>query len=249
MNYRGLFVTPDILNKVTSGHGNWQKYIVVHETDNTSIGADADAHARLQRNGNSRNASWHWTVDDKEAVQSFRHTVRCWAAGTNEGNNGGIHVEICVNRDGNYETALENAAALVAHIMKQTGIKLDKVVQHNYFSGKNCPRNLRAAKPKNWATFLTMVERAAGIAKPAPKPTDNTLYRVQTGTWTNRALAENARELMKSRFGWIAHVVEEKGRYRVKTGTFKGKETAEAAAKKVVLASIAGYAYEVKEEN
>jgi len=38
---------------------------------NTNIGADADAHARLQINGNSRKASWHWQVDDQEAVQTI----------------------------------------------------------------------------------------------------------------------------------------------------------------------------------
>ncbi len=51
--------------KITNGKNNAKKYIVVHETDNTSVGADADAHARLQINGNSRNASWHWQVDDQ----------------------------------------------------------------------------------------------------------------------------------------------------------------------------------------
>jgi len=56
---------------MTNGKNNLKKYIVVHETDNTNIGADADAHARLQINGNSRQASWHWQVDDQEAVQSF----------------------------------------------------------------------------------------------------------------------------------------------------------------------------------
>jgi len=33
---------------MTNGKNNLKKYIVVHETDNTNIGADADAHARLQ---------------------------------------------------------------------------------------------------------------------------------------------------------------------------------------------------------
>jgi N-acetylmuramoyl-L-alanine amidase len=248
MQYRQLLVPEDVQRKVTSGYGNWKEYIVVHETDNTGIGADADAHARLQRNGNSRQASWHWSVDSKEAVQSFLHDIRCWAAGTNQGNDRGIHVEICVNRDGDFQTAMENGAALVAHIMKLTGIPIDKVVQHNHFSGKNCPRNIRAGNPRNWAAFLQMVKGAAGIAKPAPIPTDATLYRVQTGTWADKRMAENARELMKTRFGWVAHVVEDSGNYRVKTGTFKGKAAAQAAAKKVMDAGIAGLAYEVKEE-
>ena len=54
---------------MTNGKNNFKKYIVVHETDNKYIGADADAH--LQINGNSRKASWHWQVDDQEAVQTI----------------------------------------------------------------------------------------------------------------------------------------------------------------------------------
>ncbi|OEC01604.1 hypothetical protein GY31_12280, partial [Lysinibacillus sphaericus] len=134
-------LVPDVLaNKVSYGKGNAKKYIVVHETDNTRSGADADAHARLQYNGNSRNASWHYTVDDKEAVQSFEHAWRCWAAGSTTGNNQGIQVEVCVNGDGNYPKAMQNAAELVAKIMKDENIPISNVVQHNYFSGKNCPR-------------------------------------------------------------------------------------------------------------
>ncbi|MFJ8091104.1 hypothetical protein ACIQ7N_23415 [Lysinibacillus sp. NPDC095746] len=72
--------------KVTNGKGNTKRKVVVHGTDNYRTGADADAHARLQYNGNSRSASWHYTVDDKEAVQSFEHAWKCWAAGTAKGN-------------------------------------------------------------------------------------------------------------------------------------------------------------------
>lgn len=37
-------------------------------------------------------ASWHYTVDDKEAVQSFEHAWKCWTAGSTTGNNQGIQV-------------------------------------------------------------------------------------------------------------------------------------------------------------
>lgn len=136
MNIRQKLVSATQAAKITNGKNNAKKYVVVHETDNTRKGADADAHARLQINGNSREASWHWQVDDKEAVQSFEHFWACWAAGTFTGNNEGIHVEICVNSDGNYTNALQNAASLVAKIMKDENIPISKVVQHNYFSGK-----------------------------------------------------------------------------------------------------------------
>lgn len=145
-------------SKVTSGKGNTRRKICIHETDNTKDTSNADAHSRLQYNGNSRQASWHWQVDDKEAVQSFEHSYKCWAAGSSKGNNEAIHVEICVNSDGNYLKAVENAASLVAKIMKDEKLTINDVVQHNYYSGKNCPRIMRSESIISWSEFKEMIE-------------------------------------------------------------------------------------------
>lgn len=145
--------------KVTSGTGNTRRKICIHETDNTSKGSRADNHARLQARGNSRQASWHWQVDDKEAVQSFTHDWRCWAAGKAKGNNEAIHIEICVNSDGDYHKAVQNAAKLVAKIMKDENLSLNDIVQHNDYSGKNCPRIMRSASVVTWFEFKKMVEK------------------------------------------------------------------------------------------
>src|SRR5690625_2468911 len=176
MKIRKHLVGTSVRNKVTYGGTNGRKYITVHETDNPNKGADADAHARLQANGNSRAASWHWQVDDKEAVQSFDHAAQCWAGGdgSGNGNTNSIHVEICVNSDGNYRKAVENAAELVRKIMKDEGIPVNNVVQHNRWSGKNCPRNLRGgSKGINWNGFISLVkgEEVAKPSKSKPKTT------------------------------------------------------------------------------
>lgn len=224
--------------KVTNGKGNVKKYIVVHETDNKRSGADADAHARLQANGNNRAASWHWTVDDKEAVQSFQHTWKCWAAGTSTGNNQGIHVEICVNSDGNYGKAVRNAAELVAKIMKDEGIPIQNVVQHNYFSGKNCPRNIRDGKI-SWIQFLAMV-KSSNIAINRPNVIkDTNKYRVLTGTYSTLQAAENVLDVVKHRFGWVAYIERSGTKWRVKTGTFTGAIAAQEAVNKIKKAKLA----------
>lgn len=149
---------------------NGRKYITIHETANTSKGADAQAHANLQSNGFS--ASWHWTVDDKQAIQSFPHTVRCWHAGDGQGNGNlnSIGIEICVNSDGDFKKAVENAVELVKKIMADEGISVNNVVQHNHWSGKNCPANLRSgAKGIDWNDFIDMV--SGSTFKPSkPKP-------------------------------------------------------------------------------
>lgn len=159
--------------KFTYAGTNPCTFITVHETGNANPGADAAAHGRLQARGNSRNASWHYTVDDKQVVQSFPDDVRCWHAGDGRGhgNLSSIAIEICVNRDGDYAKAVANAAELVRTLMARHGIPLANVVQHNRWSGKNCPQNLRSgAKGITWAQFLALVGTVE-VSNPKPAPT------------------------------------------------------------------------------
>lgn len=151
---RKNIVSNSIANQVTYGGTNSKKYIVIHETANTSKGANADAHGRLQANGNSRQASWHYTVDDKEAVQSFSDNAQCWHAGSTKYNKEAIGIEICVNSDGNYKKAVNNAIELTKQLMSKYNISASNVIQHNTASGKDCPKYLRAGnKGITWAQF------------------------------------------------------------------------------------------------
>lgn len=140
----------------TYGEGNPCTSITVHETANTSRGADAQAHANLQSSGNVRQASWHITVDDKRAIRSFPDTVKCWHAGTEKGNATSIGVEICVNSDGNYEKALANAAEVVKILRKKHGLGRGAMKQHEEWSGKNCPTKLRASG--RWPEFVASTD-------------------------------------------------------------------------------------------
>ena len=150
-------VPASIKNKVTYSNTNPCTHIVIHETANTSKGANADAHGRLQANGNSRQASWHYTCDDKHAVQSFSDTSQCWHAGSSFNRNS-IGVEICVNSDGDYKKAVDNAAELVKSLMKKHNIPAKNVIQHNGASGKDCPHFMRAgSKGVTWPQFKKMI--------------------------------------------------------------------------------------------
>lgn len=224
---------------MTNGKNNLKKYIVVHETDNTNIGADADAHARLQINGNSRQASWHWQVDDQEAVQSFQHFWECWGAGTYSGNNQGIQVEICVNSDGDYVKAVQNAAALIAKIIKDENIAIENIVQHHYFSGKNCPRNMRAGKV-SWSQFIEMIKKAGNTQNP---PVETLKYRILTGTYNTFQAAESAAKVMKFTFGWLVYIEQDGTKYRIKTGTFTGMNAVKTAENKIKTARLAQVTY------
>lgn len=162
----------------TWGYGNSRSSITVHETANTSRGADAQAHANLQSRGNSRNASWHWQVDDREAIQSFAHSVRCWHAGTTA-NKTSVGVEICENVDGDFHAAVVNAAKLVAKIMREEGVPPTRIKRHKDWTGKNCPSDIIAGTKAgiDWPEFLAMVqgfyngESPAVPGKPESSPT------------------------------------------------------------------------------
>ena len=136
------------------GRLNPCEFITIHETGNTSKGAGAKNHASYIKKKDTQ-VSWHYTVDDKEIYQHLPDNEDAFHAsdGAGNGNRKSIGIEICVNSDGDFGQACENAAELVRELMKKYGIPLHKVVQHNYWSGKNCPKTLRAG---GWADFLEM---------------------------------------------------------------------------------------------
>ena len=79
---------------------NTAEFITLHETDNPSFGADANAHASLQIGGYSD--AWHYQGDDKQVIQSWDESVSCYHAGDGTSNNGlgsktSVAYELCVN--------------------------------------------------------------------------------------------------------------------------------------------------------
>src|SRR5574344_1914227 len=148
-----------------SNHKNPKKYIVVHQTGNKRKGANAYMHARLQYNGNSRQASWHIQVDDKEAYQSFSYDDGLYHAGNRSINRESIGVEICVNEDGDYGKAVRNGISVVKYLMKRFGIKDVYVINHNDASGKWCPTEILNGKDgMSWTWFK---KQLSGNTKPA----------------------------------------------------------------------------------
>src|SRR5690625_1728961 len=169
-------VSNSVVNEVSYGSGNRVLHIVIHETANTGRGANAQSHANIQSNGNARSASWHYQVDDKHAIQSFQDSVRCWHAGGNY-NNHSIGIEICVNSDGDFKKAVNNAAELVKHLKNKHKKTFKKIVTHYVASGgKDCPHYLRSgAKGITWNDFLGFVNGSKGnvstsTSKPSKKP-------------------------------------------------------------------------------
>jgi N-acetylmuramoyl-L-alanine amidase CwlA len=179
------------------------EFITIHETDNKKNGATAEAHARLQAGGNSRKASWHFQVDDKQVIQSLPTNEAGIHAGDGEngtGNRKSVGIEICVNEDGDFEKALKNAAQLVAFLMKELKIPIHKVVPHQHWSGKKCPRNLLP----RWTEFITLCKIEATKLE---EPKKEKLAIIKTGSMPLKEAEKRAAEI-KQKYGGVVHIVE-----------------------------------------
>jgi N-acetylmuramoyl-L-alanine amidase len=134
--------------------------ITVHETGNANKGADAKAHAAYIKTVKT-SVSWHFTVDDNEIYQHLPINENAWHAGDGgkgKGNTTSIAVEICINEDGDFQKAKENAKRLVQYLMNETGVK--EVVPHKHWSGKECPRNILASGWDKFHSWLLEEDRA-----------------------------------------------------------------------------------------
>ena len=126
------------------------KYLVIHETDNFSAGADAAAHnSFIHQNANAEAGvvSWHYTVDDHEIYHHLPDSEPGYHAGdgleADGGNMNGIGIEMCVNEDGDYEQTLANAEQLCARLLIEYDLKPSAALKkHQDFSGKVCPAKL-----------------------------------------------------------------------------------------------------------
>lgn len=159
---------------------NKPAYIVIHETDNWSKGADAKAHATAMKNGNLA-GTVHYYVDSKSIYQTLDHSDGAWAVGDGKGkygitNRNSINIEICVNPETDYYVAVDKAEQLAAYLLKQYGWGTDHLKRHYDASRKNCPRRLQAEG--RWPEF---VQKTAAYMKGAS--TVNT----KTNTTSNTA--------------------------------------------------------------
>ncbi|MCY9764750.1 N-acetylmuramoyl-L-alanine amidase [Paenibacillus alvei] len=175
------------------GKGMAPQWITIHNTDNESAGATAEAHSRFILNGSGGSKkSWHYTVDDKEIFQHLRDNEQGWHAGdgSGPGNASSIGIEICMNAGLDEHAAWRNAAWLVAKLAKKYGLPLIKVVPHKHWTGKNCPSRILP----HWSQFLSMVDREMinlDKPQPSPQPAKNDVIVIIDGKQINDGMLIN----------------------------------------------------------
>ena len=201
MIYHILSIKNEVLSykhhrRVSFGKNNKMRYVTIHQTGNTDRGANARAHANLQRSMGV-NYGWHWQVDDKEAIKSFDHRWSIWHAGDGRGlgNTASVAIEICVNRDGNYNQAVENGAKLAAYLLLDLDLKITDLRQHHDWSGKDCPHEIRASKNGiSWYDFVEKVKFYYNYLKGDP-------YKPEKKPKPEKTIDQIAHEVINGKYG------------------------------------------------
>ena len=172
--------------------------ITMHNTSNTSPGADAKAHSRFVRNtghyvlrsGRKNWVSWHYTVDDNVAIQHLPNTEMGWHAGPANGSS--IGIEVCMHQGINRDLADRRAAALVAKLLRDLGLTRNDIKTHKDWTRKDCPTLLLP----QWQAFLALVDDARNALPPPP---------MAVAPAASRRAVEKAPRLAKKDLGEIDH--------------------------------------------
>ncbi len=155
---------PNIKREVT-------EYIVIHDTGMAHPSATAKGLDEYQHIA-TRQASWHFSVDDYEAYQELPLDEVAWHAGDGDthypetwlnekgfhlggGNHSGIGIETCIYQGIDFTRAMRNVAKLTANLLIKFNLSTNAVKQHSDFSGKNCPQTMRTAG--RWDEFMQLV--------------------------------------------------------------------------------------------
>ena len=188
--------------------------VTIHNTnDLDNVHDDAEQYTRATYNGNLRDVRVHYYVDDVGAWQNLPLNYQAWHAGQNgkkdangseAGNAQTISIECIMTGTGD-KKAEDNAAKLAAYLLHSNGLTVDDLFTHNYWCNvrngkkgsvdylnktndgyKNCPVFIRP----HWDVFKAKV---SGYMKQLNA--DNTLYRIQVGSFRSR---ENAERYLRS---------------------------------------------------
>jgi N-acetylmuramoyl-L-alanine amidase len=143
------------------------RYIVIHDTGNPSAGANASSHFNYF-NGGNRSSSADIFVDDSSVwVVNDYHKYFTWHVGDGKGrfgitNPNSVGIEICINQDGNYDKAVQNAVVIAKELMKELNIPMSRVIRHYDASRKNCPASMSANNWQRWRQFTTELMKNEG---------------------------------------------------------------------------------------
>lgn len=148
-------------NKRRPGEKMSPKFLTIHSTGNPSSMGTGERNW-LTSAENTRTASFHVVVDEKQAVECIPFDEVAWHAGdgNGDGNKKSISLEIC--ESGDRTRTLRNAIALAARILREQDLAPTSLRRHHDWATKMCPRILivpanRRQSSQTWEWFQSEV--------------------------------------------------------------------------------------------
>jgi N-acetylmuramoyl-L-alanine amidase CwlA len=137
------------------------RYVTIHNTANNASAQDERDY--LNRRRDRKYISFHYAVDETEAIRIIPHDQHAWHAGdgrNGKGNRQSIGVEICRStctgdRDTLYRRSEANAVRLTAWLLEELNLSVNDLRMHQDWSGKFCPH--RILGEKRWEQFKAAV--------------------------------------------------------------------------------------------
>ena len=134
-------------------------WITIHNTANKAT-ARAEA-SYLNTRTDNQYVSFHYAVDNIEALQLLPHKTAGYHAGdgAGDGNRKSIAIEICqsTNTDLSIRNkSTENGAWLAAKLLKDIGYGIARLRKHQDWSGKRCPHDI--LDRVGWENFKAKVQ-------------------------------------------------------------------------------------------
>ena len=177
------------------------EYITVHNTAN-----DATAENEISyMNNNNNEVSYHFAVDDIQAVQGLpldRNGWHCGDGGNGTGNRKSIGIEICYSKSGGdkFAKAENNAVELIAYLLKKYGWGIDRVKKHQDWSNKRCPHR---TLDLGWDRFIKMIEEKLNDSSTTNSQV-NVYYKVKTRKhgWLGEIKNYNPNDKVNGYAGW-----------------------------------------------
>ena len=174
----------------------------------------------------SRQASSTYGVDNRGRVGMYvEEKNRAWTSSNAGNDNQAVTIEVANNGGApNWpvsDVALEKTIELCVDICQRndieelvyTGDSTGNLTRHNMFANTVCPG------PYLQSRFPYIVQEVNKRLKGEPEPSGDTLWRVQTGAFSNRANADRLETELKSK-GYDTYLVKADGLYKVQVGAF-----------------------------
>ena len=188
VNHIGKMIRGVKNTKRPSNPMDWE-YITIHNTGNPNSNALGER-AWLDNPKNTDSTGYHIVIDEFRAIECIPLNENALHAGDGRdgvGNRKSVGVEIC--ESGNYAQTIKNAIDLTARLLYKKNKGVEFVVQHNRWSGKNCPRLLRQGN--NWNLFINAIDsklndlkRENEIKKPIePNKKEEIKVSEKTASW------------------------------------------------------------------